>query len=224
MIRPKFAVALCTLTLLSLPKFAAADQTLQEALADPNAPAIIRVEEDWEFFSAEPYPSGDLPQVVTVFGPTDASFGTHCMLEINHGTLPSFQQGGMQLQVWWGDYLIGYKNQHAPNELTATNETVTYTTVTELKSGFLEMAVENGNSQSWGSFGGTGTLSVKLATSRTDLNPYDPSNSIRHSRVTFGANRVHRLVRREIRFYSATGEYVRSEDDVYVHELAINQE
>jgi hypothetical protein len=192
--------------------------TLSELLA--NAPPIIRVEEDWEVLVAEPDSANDSPQIVTVFGPTDASWGTHAVFELNHGTLPDFGEGGMQLQAWYQNLQVGYKGQFAPAELEIAGEIVRFTTVTRLSNFNLVLEIRNGQSATWGSFGNTSFLRLRLLTARTDLNPYDPDNSLRHSRVTFGANRVNRFVRKEIRFYSSEGLYAADATPRYVHRLA----
>ncbi|MCA9090767.1 MAG: hypothetical protein KDA90_19265 [Planctomycetaceae bacterium] len=218
--------SLCALSALlnSAPTLTAQEtsQTLQEKLL--NAPPIVRVEEDWELLIACPVPEQNLPQIVTVFGPTDADFGTHTVFELNHGTLPEFGEGGMQLQVWWRDLEVGHKAQHAPTELSFENELVTYTTVTRLKEDLLYMEVIRGKSVSYGDFGNSGLLQMRLYTFRNDLNPYDPDNSIRNSRVTYGANRVNRFVRRAIRFYKQGNNgpelYCDDTTPTYVHRLA----
>lgn len=208
--------------------------SLEEELAE--APPILRVEEDWELAIETPDPNADCPQIVTVFGPTNANFGTHTLFELNHGTLPRFQQGGMQIQVWWADWLVGYKSQFAPTELSTASEVIRYTTVTNLNphnndnsdtasnsyQNTLDLKIINGQSETWGTFGDTSDLSIRLYTNRDDLNPYDPYNSIRHSRVTFGANRVNRFVRTQIRFYDKDGLFLTNSDDIYVHRLAID--
>ncbi len=202
--------------LFSLP-MTAFGETLEEALE--HAPAIVRVEEDWEILIGEPAPEQDLPQIVTVFGPTDANFGTHTVFELNHGTLPEFTEGGMQLQVWWGSYLVGYRQQFAPQEFSVSDELIRYTTVTRIHDHELIMEIKNGTSATWGAFGNNGYLRQRLISFRDDLNPYDPDNSIQHSRVTFGANKVHRFVRKSIRFYSEIGLYVEDTEPKYVHRL-----
>lgn len=217
----KYALLLSLTLLLFLPVTAAA-QTLQEALE--NAPPIIRVEEDWEIKIGEPLPDEDLPQIVTVFGPTDANFGTHTVFELNHGTQPDFIEGGMQLQVWWSNYLVGHKAQFAPNELSQAGEIIRYRTVTRLSDHTLTMEIVNGTSATWGPFGNENLLQLKMITLREHLNPYDPENSLVHSRVTFGANRVHRFVRTGIRFYSSEGLYVESTTKRYVHRLSVDVE
>jgi len=183
---------------------------------------IIRIEEDWLLNIADPDPAADCPQVVTVFGPTDPSSGTHCVFELNHGTEPNFNEGGMQVQVWWGDNLVGYKTQHAPTEFYVAIEQVTYTTVIEVQNAKLNLFVTNGESVTFGNFGDSGTTSLKiqLDTARTNLNAFDPGNSIEHSRVSYGANRVNRFVRSEIRYYTASGLHHTDSTETVVHELA----
>lgn len=194
------------------------------AQTDPLAGVdVIRVEEDWILDVADPDPAADCPQIVTVFGPSDPETGTHCLFELNHGTLPGFIQGGMQIQVWWGDYLVGYQQQFAPTELYVAVERVSFSTVTKLHSGNLEMFIDNGESVTWGQFGhhvATGQLKVQLGTSRTNLNNYDSENSVTHSKVSYGANRVNQFMRTEVRYYTAAGLHHTDEADRVVHQLA----
>lgn len=183
---------------------------------------IIRVEEDWVLDIADPDPAADCPQIITVFGPSDPQSGTHALFELNHGTLPDFSEGGMQLQVWWADDLVGYKRQHAPTELYVALERLTYTTVSEVSGGKLNLFVQNGQSETWGSFGSTGTLSLKVSldTARRNLNTFDTENAIRHSRVSYGANRVNKFARTEVRYYTADGLYLTDSTERVIHRLA----
>ncbi|MCA9030865.1 MAG: hypothetical protein KDA66_08665, partial [Planctomycetaceae bacterium] len=118
----------------------------------------------------------------------------------------------------------------SPAELSFNSEIIRYTTVTRLHDDLLHMEVVNGRSLTFGPFGNSsgsddgGFLSQRLNTFRTDLNPYDPYNSIRHSRVTYGANRVNRFVRKAIRFYSEDGLYVEDKTRRYVHRLSADIE
>lgn len=183
---------------------------------------IIRIEEDWVLDIADPDPAADCPQIVTVFGPGDPSRGTHAIFELNHGTLPEFSEGGMQLQVWFGEYLIGYKRQHAPAELYVAVERLTYTTVTQVLNRRVALFVTNGHSATWGDFGDTSTttLKVELDTWRTALNDWDSEGPIRHSRVSYGANRVNQFLRKEVRYYTAAGLHYTDTTERYVHRLA----
>ncbi len=169
---------------------------------------IIRVEEDWYIKVGDPDPDIDAPQIVTVFGPVNPITGTHAIFELNHGTQPNFSQGGMQLQCWYANSLVGYRTQHAPAELAVANEIITFTTASEiLLSGEdrVRLEVIDGNSDSWGQFGGTRSLRLSIPTSLNDLNSFDPAHSIANSRVTFGGNRVIMYKRTAIRYYRDSG-------------------
>lgn len=190
---------------------------------------IVKVEEDWSLDIANPEPAADCPQVVTVFGPADPSAGTHAILELNHGTLPDYGEGGMQLQAWYGDYLIGYHSQFAPAELNFAIEQVTYTTATRVRDGMLHLYVKNGSSLTWGPFGGWESMRISMSTWRTDLNDWDAQNSINHSRVAYGANRVNNFVRTAVRYYIAdeignSELYYTDDTDVYVHRLVEDED
>jgi hypothetical protein len=186
---------------------------------------IVKVEEDWSLDIANPEPDADCPQVVTVFGPADPSVGTHAILELNHGTLPDYCQGGMQLQAWYGDYLIGYHSQFAPAELNYAIEQVTFTTATRVRDGYLHLYVKNGHSLTWGDFGGFDSqLSIYMGTWRSNLNDWNAQGSITNSRVAYGANRVNNFVRTAVRYYIADENgnsqlYYTDDTDTYVHRL-----
>lgn len=196
------------------------------AQEDPLAGVdVVKIEEDWSLDIANPDPAADCPQVVTVFGPSDPSLGTHAIFEINHGTLPDYGEGGMQLQVWHGESLIGYRSRFAPSEFNLAIERLTYTTVSKVTDGYLILYVKNGDSLTWGGFGsGESSLNIVMSTWRTDLNTWDPQNSITHSRVAYGANRVNNYVRTAVRYY-IRDEYGNLElhhtddTDTYVHKL-----
>jgi hypothetical protein len=193
---------------------------------DPDHPLagvnIIKIEQDWMLDIADPDPVADCPQVVTVFGGADPRYYTHAVFELNHGTQPDYAEGGMQLQVWRGDVLRGYQWQHAPAELNAAIERLTYTTVMELGGGRQKLYVKDGNSITWGDFGDSASASLKieLSSGRQNYNDWDRWSSIRHSRVAYGANRVNKYVRTAIRYYTTAGLHYTDTSDDYVHRLA----
>jgi hypothetical protein len=192
---------------------------------DPDNPLagvdIIKIEQDWMLDIADPDPVADCPQIVTVFGAADPRYYTHAVFELNHGTQPDYAQGGMQLQVWRGDVLRGYQWQHAPAELNAAIERLTYTTVMELGDGRQKLYVKDGHSITWGDFGDSesASLKIELTTYRTNYNDWDRWSSIRHSRVAYGANRVNKYVRTAIRYYTEEGLHYTDTSDDYVHRL-----
>ena len=181
---------------------------------------IVRVEEDWLIDIAVTDNNNSAPEVCTVFGPGDPYTGLHSVFEMNHCTYPDFARGGMQLQSWWGNWFLSAKRHYNQSELHTTVERIQYTCVTRINDNRLTMEITNGDSVTYGSFGGEGWLRVRLWTHRDRLNGYNPDNSIQHSRVTFGANRVNRFLRTEIRYYTDDGDVIVDEADTYVHQLA----
>ena len=193
----------------------------QAAEGETATPDIIRVEEDWEIVVSDPDWRVDSPQIVTVFGPDHPDSGVHAVFELNHGTQPDFAEGGMQLQVWGANSLLGYRRQHAPAELNTENETITYTTATEIESnGVVLMEVINGVSASWGEFGGTRTLRMRVYTDRTKLNDSFADQSVANSRVAFGSNRVALYKRTAARYYTADGLHSTDNTDQIVEQWA----
>jgi hypothetical protein len=159
-----------------------------------------------------------------VFGPADPFTGTHCVFEMNHATYPGFTAGGMQLQCWWESSLLGARRHWNEAKLLTSVERINFTCRTQLADGRLNMEICNGSSLTWGTFGSQGWLKVSLYTNRENLNYYDMENATKHSRVTFGANRVNRFVREEVRFYTDNGEVIVFDDDVVVHQLATTEQ
>jgi hypothetical protein len=191
---------------------------------DFGSETIIRVEEDWLVDVGVTDENCSAPEIVTVFGPGDPNLGLHAVFEMNHCTAPSFSRGGMQLQAWWANWYLGSKRYFNEAELLTTVERVQYTCCTRLYDHRLYLEIKNGSSVTWGNFGGDSYLQLKLWSDRSNLNSYNPGNSIAHSRVTFGANRVNRFLRTEIRYYTADGDVIVDGTDTYVHQLADSAE
>lgn len=174
--------------------------------ARANTTDIIRVEQDWRLVIGDPAPDVDAPQIVTIFGPRDPLMGLHAVYEINHSTMPDYSEGGMQLQAWSANNLVGYKSQFAPAELSVTDEVITYTTAVEvLTTGRVLMEVVKGVSATWGDFDGDRALRLRIESDIQDLNDWDPLHSIQNSRIGYGANRIVMFKRTEIRYYNQSG-------------------
>jgi hypothetical protein len=108
---------------------------------------IMRIEEDWEFVVDNPNPSVNTPEVCCVFGLDNPETGVHALFELNHSTFPNFSAGGLQLQAWNGEKLIGYRVNDPRGQLEYQNETVAFTTVIKLSMKRLEMSISNGSSE-----------------------------------------------------------------------------
>lgn len=182
---------------------------------------IMRVEEDWVIDIGLADGVNTAPEIVTVFGPQDPNYGTHAVFEMNHATYPSFDRGGMQIQAWHANWLLGSKRHTNVSELQTVVERIKYTCVTRLNNAddWVRLEIINGDSITFGTFGGDGSLKLWVWTEKNSLNDYDADSSLTHSRVTFGANRVNQFFRDEIRYYTADGDVITDSEDKYVHKL-----
>lgn len=185
--------------------------------AKANTTDIIRVEQDWYLEIDEPDQNTISPQIITIFGPRNPLTGLHAVYEINHSTMPDFSEGGMQLQAWSANSLVGYKSQFAPEKLSVNGEVITYTTATEVQTdGRIRLEVVSGVSETWGTFDGDRALRIRLYSEINDLNDWNPANSIQHSRVGYGANRVTMFKRTAIRYFNRDGLDHTTTEDVVV--------
>jgi hypothetical protein len=171
------------------------------AMAGGGQP-ITRVEEDWRIEFGTPDPDTNAPQVIMTISPWATLDGPHAVFEVNHKTQPNYSAGGLQLQRWNGEDVVEYKSSHKGNVLSDDNEVTTFTMSMEVQNGSLAFGVSNGNSQTWGTFGHNGYLSLSTSYDGSDLGSYNPDASLTNSRVGFASYRVHRVVRTQVRYFS----------------------
>jgi hypothetical protein len=182
-----------------------------------NPSPLVAVEEDWELVVGEPDPNSNAPQVTCVLAPYGNVDGVYAALELNHRSLPEFVPGGLQLQLWNGEEALDVRRSCERGLLRTANETVRWTQQMWLHEGKLWFAVTGGTSVSWGGFGG-GECKVSLTSSLADLSAYSPAVSTAQSGVGYAANRVSKLVLKEVRYYSAQGLVQRDTTQRVVHE------
>ncbi len=164
---------------------------------------VIRVEEDWELVLNEPDGKVGAPQFHTAISPFAEPGWLYAQVTWNYWELPRFEPGGLQLQAWSGDHSL-YETSFGSAELSTSSETVTWTQVMSTTGTSLTFLVLNGNSETWGSFGGN-TLRITGHISLFDLDSYDPDTSVDNSGVTYGANRVESLGITQVRRYGPSG-------------------
>lgn len=165
---------------------------------------IVRIEEDWELVVKEPDPSTQAPQVTCATSPVGDVDSVYAALTINHKTLPDFEAGGLQLQVWNGSSEVSSAKFPHDELLGTDGETVTWTLAMRVEGGQLHFDIPAGQSTTWGSLG-QGNMSQSVPTDLTNLNGYDPSVSVANSGVGFAGNRVTSLKLKAVRAYSAEG-------------------
>jgi hypothetical protein len=171
---------------------------------------IIRVEEDWELVVETPDPLTDAPQVSTWMFPSNDQSDGHFGVDLNHAQRPDYEGGGLQTKSYLGEALVDDKLENPGSNLNSNGESVRWTQLIAIVGNELVFAVKNGQSSSWGSFGGPSTA-VKLSSNLSNLNDYSPSRSIQSSGIGFAANRVGSLKLVRIRAFLSNGTYIQTD-------------
>ena len=166
---------------------------------------IVRVEEDWELILGTPDPSTVSPQATCTFAPAGNLSSFHAVFDLNLRNFPSYEAGGVQLQLWNGDSSVEAVREKAGYTLRTNGETVSWTQRMSVDDHMLQFAVVNGNSTTWGQFGTA--IAITIPSELENLNSYSPELSVENSGIGFGANRVSSLTLVRTRAYSAGQEY-----------------
>jgi hypothetical protein len=181
------------------------------APVEANPPAatddVIRIDEDWELVITEPDAGLAAPQVQTVMSPFQNMEGFYICFLVNHRNNPEAAVGGLEVQFWYGDYQLGAQRMDQ-TVLDLANETITWTQRLMIKQNgwddhYLCFRIVDGQSVSWGPFGGNEPLHMNLDTTQTSLAGYSSSFTVANSGVFYSSNRVARLVLKEVRAYDA---------------------
>jgi hypothetical protein len=184
-----------------------------------TAQNLIRVEEDWELVVGEPDANSTGPQVVTTMSPNADIFGTFFTAEFNHRSAPTWTPGGISIHRWSGEFRMGSYDRADRTVMTTNTETVTWTQALYYDLGRLNFKVMNGNSDTWGTFGYTGTVKLDCSWGVPHINSYTPTVSTVNSGPAFAGNRVHSLKIKCIRKTFSNGTTTTDNTERIVHEL-----
>lgn len=176
--------------------------TIPAIAQEPNPNDVMRVEQDWRVVLEEPDGSVDSPQFHTVMSPFDHLDSYFAQFMWNFREQP-FAAGGLQLQVWGSEWLMGSKNVRE-ELLSDAAETVTWTQVLDTDGTHVSVQVLNGESTTWGAFGGSATK-VSANAAVPNLNAYNTDVSVYNSTITLGSNRVQQMEITEVRKYGSNG-------------------
>lgn len=163
---------------------------------------VTRVEEDWVLVLNEPNDAMTSPQFHTVMSPLGDMDSSYAQVLWNYREVPSFAAGGLQLQGWSGEERVNSKTVRI-TPLSTSAETIRWTQVLEIVDGELFFDIINGESTTWGSFGKD--MRLQQAGHVANLNAYSADISVNNSCITYGSNRVTRLVITEVRLYGESG-------------------
>jgi hypothetical protein len=174
---------------------------------------VYRVEEDWQLVVNEPDPTDNGPQVTCTISPADMDTA-YCAFDLNYHTQPDYVAGGMQIHTWDPLDPVEYSNAADSGVMATPGETVTWTQAMTWKNSTINFQVSNGQSQTWGTFGGhsdseEGQLFLSLPTSLSNLNSYSPDVSLNNSGVSFASNLVGSLTLVAVRWYDANGNLIK---------------
>lgn len=191
------------------------------SLAAHTAPAqisVVRVEEDWQLHVTQPEMQLDAPQVTTTMIPFSSQPDLLLQVDLNHGTHPSFTNGGIQIRASINDECTAQARSLTDERLHHDFETVDWTQVVALTEGGFYFGIIDGSSETWGTFGGSSTfISVpsSIVGENLSLDDYSPQHSLSNSGVTYASNRVGHLRLKKMRVHLSNG---------YVSEFVLNHD
>ena len=166
---------------------------------------VVQIEEHWELQVAQPEEDLSAPQTTMVMSPIGDLSDAHFLFILNHVNAPGFESGGMQAQYWDGDNLVSEAVASETATLATSGETIRWVQRMTVNDGTLTFEVINGESGTWGQFGGA-ELSFSVPTSLNKLNGYSTGVSIGESQVSYAENRVTSLVLTKLRWTKANGQ------------------
>lgn len=167
---------------------------------------VVKVEEDWELVIGDPDTVTNSPQVSCAISPHDNLEGLFGVFEVNYQSMPDYEAGGLQIQVWDNDEHLLLEKYSENGVLATSGETIKWTMRMSIFSGSLKFKVLNGTSDTWNTFGAGTSLTASVSTEDSDLDGYSPDASVANSGIGFGQNRVNSMILKRVRYYYSNGD------------------
>src|SRR5262245_41443538 len=146
----RFATLAGVLSLLAL--LAAGPAPVSADDGDDNG-HVARVEEDWSLLVMQPDGVRASPQVSTQMARNP--FGTRfCNFHINATDVPTYEEGGLQLQSWQRSTNVAYQTRDNRTVMATPGELVTWTQYLRAGNGGLKFGISQASSTTWGDFSG----------------------------------------------------------------------
>lgn len=164
-------------------------------------PTITRVEEDWVVYIKNPDADAGAPQITNILAPTSSLEGAFGLVELNHRSAPSFDNGGYQVQSWVGETLSQYRESVEHAAFRNQYDKLTYTVSMETAADSYVFGIKDGRSRSWGKFAEE-ELTSSVPADSLSLAEYDPQFSVDSTSINVGAHRVEVMYQREVRYYA----------------------
>ena len=115
---------------------------------------VVCVEEDWLAVLNEPDGAVNAPQFHTLMSPLRDTGSIYAQVTWNYREIPDAAAGGAQIQAWSGEHVVQMKDR-VSNQLSSVAESISWTQRLETNGSLLRFRVVNGQSTTWGSFGGS---------------------------------------------------------------------
>lgn len=191
--------------------------------AEDGERRLIRVEEDWVALIAEPDPSTSSPQILNVISPTQSASEVFGLIQVNHRDQPTFNEGGLQVQVRRGSGLIGTAQSSRTATLSRSNDSLKYTVAMQLTETGIRFELLNGTSRTWGRFAQS-PVTVTVTEDSPTLEYYTPEFSTENTCVNLGAHRVELLYMNTTRRTFDNGDVVTDTTDRVLHRYQLKVE
>jgi len=183
---------------------------------------VVRVEEDWVALIAGPESSTSSPQIMNFISPVQSTEGIFGLVQLNHRGTPEFRSGGLQVQAWMGESLVGYMEDYRDAVLDRSSDNLRYTIAMEKTATSIKFQVLNGRSRTWGLFAQT-PLTVTMTVNEPSLEDYSSEFSVANTNVNHGAHRVDLLYLNTSRRKYSDGVIVTDTTDrvIYRYQLSV---
>lgn len=191
--------------------------------ADEGGRRLLRVEEDWVALIAEPDPSTSSPQILNVISPSQSTSGVFGLIQVNHRDQPTFNEGGLQVQVRRGSELIGTAQSNRTATLSRSNDSLKYTVAMQITETGIRFELLNGTSRTWGRFAQS-PVTVMTTDQEPTLENYSPEFSTENTCVNLGAHRVELLYLDTTRQTFDDGDVVTDTTDRVLHRYQLRVE
>lgn len=180
-----------------------------------NEPYLYKIEEDWELVVNDPAPAIHSPQLTIYTSPVSDGVSKYFQLQLNHAADAWFSGGGFQVAAAINEEVMDRARSDVQTALASSGDTISWTVVMACLDNEFLYAVTDGNSASWGSFGGPEYLVRMPSGEIQDLSGYKYQNSVDSLDIGFGGNRVQSLKLKQVRLFDSAGG---------VQEIAVNQQ
>lgn len=167
---------------------------------------VVKVEERWALSVGEPNLANGAPQATMTMSPYPDLSSDHFVVTLNHATSPEYESGGIQVQHWQGEELEQSRPRVEHHQLDQAGEVITWRQSMTVDDGELRFEIDDGESESWGEFGGGSNFRVSIPAPASNLNGYRPQISLTDSGVGYGGNRVASLTLLQVRWYLSNGQ------------------